>query len=244
VGQDVASKAHHCANITVTSNAMRDYELNEIDSEDIGDLLVKVETSFDIKFVGDELAHIKTFGQLCDHIASKIHLDNSDDCTTQQAFYKLRDAISSTLQIDNKSITPDFALANLLPRQSRRKKTMKLEKYLGFKLSILRPPHWLTGTLIVLLLASVVGLFFNWQIGLLGLSFSVSGHWLAIRIGNELDLQTVGQVAKKITRENYLKSRRNPKTFNKREVEEVLTEWFSDYFDLDKSKLTRDAKFV
>ncbi len=46
------------------------------------------------------------------------------------------------------------------------------------------------------------------------------------------------------TRENYLKSRRNPNTFNKNEIEKVLTDWFSNDLDLDKSKLTRDAKFV
>lgn len=220
-----------------------DYELKNIDSEDIEDLLVKVETSFDIKFVGDELVHITTFGQLCDHISSKIQLDNSDDCTSQQAFYKLRNAISSTLEIDNKTISTDFPLAECLPRQSRRSRTKKLERYLGFKLNILRPPHWVTVTLAILLLASLVGLFFNWQIGLIGLAFSIAGLWLANKIGNELDLQTVGQVAEKMTRENYLKSRRNAKTFNKREIEKVLTDWFSNYFDLDKSKLTRDAIF-
>ena len=116
---------------------MTDYELKDIDSEDTGDLLVKVETSFDIKFIDDELVHITTFGQLCDHIANKIHLDNSDDCTSQQAFYKLRDAISSTLQIDNKTISTDFLLSDLLPRQSRRARTKKFEKNLGFKLNIL-----------------------------------------------------------------------------------------------------------
>ena len=223
---------------------MTDYELKDIDSEDIGDLLVKVETSFDITFVGDELSHITTFGQLCDHITNKIQLDNSVDCTSQQAFYKLRDAISSTLQIDNKRISTDFPLSDLLPRQNRRSRTKKLEKYLGFKLNILRPPHWVTGTFIILLLASIVGLFFNWQIGLLGLTISITGTWFANKIGNELDLQTVGQVAEKMTRENYLKSRRNPKTFNKMEIEKVLTDWFSNYFDIDKSKLTKDAKFV
>ena len=102
----------------------------------------------------------------------------------------------------------------------------------------------MTGTFIILLLASIVGLFFNWQIGLLGLTISITGTWFANKIGNELDLQTVGQVAEKMTRENYLKSRRNPKTFNKMEIEKVLTDWFSNYFDIDKSKLTKDAKFV
>jgi len=228
----------------VNSNAMTDYELKNIDPDDISDLLVKVEKSFDIKFGDTELMHISTFGELCDHIANKIQFDNSDDCTSQQAFYKLRETISLTLQIDNKTISTNFYLADLLPRQSRRSRTKKLEKQLGFKLNILRPPHWVTGTLVIILLASLVGLFFKWQIGLLGLVVSIAGLWFANKIGNELDLQTVGQVAEKMTRENYLKSRRNPNTFNKKEIEKVLTDWFSNDLDLDKSKLTREAKFV
>jgi len=222
---------------------MTDYELKDI-GEDLGDLLEKVETSFGIKFIDDELFHITTFGELCDHIANKIQLDNSGDCTIQQAFYKLRDAISSTLQLDKKVISVDYPLVDLLPKQNRRWRTKKLEEHLGFELNILRPPHWATWTLTMLLLVSLVGLFINWQIGLFGLVSSITGLKFAMKIGNELDLQTVGQVAKKMTRENYLKSRRNPNTFNKMEIEKVLTDWFSDYFDLNKSKLTRDAKFV
>lgn len=102
----------------------------------------------------------------------------------------------------------------------------------------------MTGTFAILLIASFAGLLFNWQIGLLGLVFSFAGFWFTHKIGNELDLQTVGQVAEKMTRENYLKSRRNPKTFNKKEIEKILTDWFSNDLGLDKSKLTREAKFV
>ncbi len=226
------------------ANAMTEFELKNIDSEDIEDLLKKVETSFDIKFVGDELVHITTFGQLCDHIADKMQLDDSDDCTSQQAFYKLRSAISSTLEIDDKTISTDCPLSELLPRQSRRARTKKLEKHLGFKLNILRPPHWVTGTLLILILAFLLGLFFDWQVGLLGIVFSIAGLWFANKIGNELELQTVAQVVEKMTRENYLKSRRNPKTFNKNEIEKILSDWFSNELYIDKSKLTREAKFV
>lgn len=229
---------------TVTSNAMTEYELKNIDLDDIGDLLVRVEKSFDIKFGNTELMHITTFGELCDHIVNKIQLDNSDDCTSQQAFYKLRDTISSTLRIENKTISTNYSLADLLPRQSRRSRTKKLEKQLGFKLNILRPPHWVKGTLALILLASFAGLFFNWQIGLSGLLFSIAGFWLVNKIGNELNLQTVGQVAEKMTRENYIKSRRNSKTFNKNEIQKILSDWFSNDLDLDKSQLSREAKFV
>lgn len=223
---------------------MTDYELKNIDRDDICELLIKIERSFDIKIGGTELMHISTFGELRDHIANKIELNNLDDCTSQQAFYKLRETISSTLQIERKSITTNFPLTGVLPRQSRRTRARKLEEKLGMKLNILRPPHWVTTTLVIVLLASFVGLFFNWQIGLSGILFSIAGFWFANRTGNELDLQTVGEVAKKMTRENYLKSRRDPKTFNKNEIEKILTDWFSNDLDIDESKLTKEAKFV
>ena len=226
------------------SNAMIDFELKNIDPDDISDLLIKVENSFNITFSDMELTHISMFGELCDHIANKIQLDHADDCTSQQAFYKLRDAISLILQIDKKTISTNHSLADFLPRKNRRLRTQKLEEQLGFKLNILRPPHWVTGTLSIISLASFVGLFLNWQIGLFGLVFSIAGFWLTSKIGNELDLQTVGQVAEKMTRENYLKSRRNSNTFNKKEIEKVLTEWFSYDLCLDKSELNRESKFI
>ena len=223
---------------------MIDFELKNIDPDDISDLLIKVENSFNITFSDTELTHISMFGELCDHIANKIQLDHTDDCTSQQAFYKLRDAISLILQIDKKTISTNHSLADFLPRKNRRLRTQKLEEQLGFKLNILRPPHWVTGTLSIISLASFVGLFLNWQIGLFGLVFSIAGFWLTSKIGNELDLQTVGQVAEKMTRENYLKSRRNSNTFNKKEIEKVLTEWFSYDLCLDKSELNRESKFI
>lgn len=220
------------------------YRLKNVDPEEIEELLVKVERSFDIRFVGNELIHIDTFGELCDHIVNKIQADNIDDCTSQQAFYKLRNAISSTLQVDSKSISTDLLLADLLPPQNRRLRLRKLEDILGFQLNILSPPAWVTWTLLFLFIGGLVTLFFNWKIGLSGITLSIAGFWLAGKFSNELDLQTVGQLADKMTRENYLKSRRNPNTFNKKEIEKMLTNWFSDEFCLEKEELTREAKLM
>jgi hypothetical protein len=221
---------------------MLDYTLKNVDPDCIEDLLVKVEKSFDIKFVDNELIHIATFGELCDHIVNKIKLDHSDDCTSQQAFYKLRDAITSTLQIDNQLISTNSLLADILPQQNRRTSIKQLEGILGFRLNILSPPFWIICVLLLLSLASFINLFFYWKMGIAGIAFSIAGFWLADSMANELDLQTVGQLAKKMVRENYLQSRRNPKTFNQKEIEKVLTDWFADKFGLEKEELTREAK--
>jgi len=218
--------------------------LKNIASEDIDDLLVKIEKSFCIKFNKTELTNILTFGELCDLVAQKIKFTHNDDCTTQQAFYKLRDAISITFEIEKKTISPDFSLIDLLPRRDRLTMTRDLEKYLGIKLNILRPPHWLTVTLFGLLLISLFGLYFAWKTGISGLVLSIFGLWIANKKGIELDAQNVGDVAEKMARENYMKSRRNSTTFNESEIEKVLTDLFSIEFGIEKSKINRETKFV
>ena len=223
---------------------MTDYVFRKGEIEDINYFLVNVEKSFGIKFCKTELDHIVTYGELCDHIANKIQLDHSEDCTTQQAFYKLRNAISSKFGIDNKAISAGTPLVGLFPRYNRRAKITELERCLGFELNIFRPPHLVNMALLVLCLASLVGLYFNWQIGVLGFFSSIGGLVIAYKIGIEFEVQTVGELAKKMARENYLKSRRNSKTFNKNEIEKVLTDWFSSDLGLDKSKLKREAKFA
>jgi acyl carrier protein len=220
-----------------------DFKLKNIAPEDIEELLFKVEKSFGIEFVNYELINIKTFGELCDHITNKIELESSEDCTTQQAFYKLREAISSSLQIENKAITTNLSLEKVLPKQNRRLLVRKIETTLGFKLNILKASDNVTGIFTMILILSIVELFIDWRIGILGFIFSVCCLRISNRFGTELKVKTIGDVVKKMTRENYLKSRRKQNTVNRKEIEKILTEWFSDEFDLEKSELTREAEF-
>ncbi len=223
---------------------MRPYRLKNADPEEIEDLLIRVERSFNIKFHHRELAHIKSFGEFCDYIAEKIELENSEDCTGQQAFYKLRDGISYIQNINKALILTASPLHGLFPKTCRRQQVKRLESYLGLKLNLLIPPLWETATLVVLFLASLTYFFFDWKIGLTALCLSVTGFWISGKLGRGMRKTTVGELAAKMRRENYIKSRRNPETYNKREIEVILREWFSDDLDIDKEELTRDAKFI
>lgn len=219
------------------------YELCNVDPEDISDVLLKVEKSFGFKFGKTELKDVKTFGELCDIIISKAHGDNSNDCTTQQAFYKLRNAIGDTLHLDKIVITPDTDLQKLFPKNIRRHSLREIDRQLGFKTKVLRPRHSITGTLVIILLASFVGLFFYWQAGLIGLTLSILSMNLTTKLGNELDLQTVGQFAEKISREQYIKSRRNRSTINRNEIEQKVRALFKQELFLDDAVLTKQATF-
>ena len=87
-----------------------DMKLDNIDPEDFGDTLLKLEKSFGIKFADNSMKDAKTFGDICDIIESQINLTDKDDCTTQQAFYKVRKAIGLTQNFDESNIEPQTKL--------------------------------------------------------------------------------------------------------------------------------------
>lgn len=209
---------------------MKNYRFENIDADDLTDFITQIEKSFHIEFGKTELIQTFTLNQFINQTINKIQLDNVDNCTSQQAFYKLKNAFSTTLNVE---ITTDTLLEDVLPRNNRRQKVAELESELGFQLNILRPPFLFTYTLVFLLLISLGLLFFKWQLGLLGILISSVGIWISNQFANEFNLETTGQVAEKMMRENYLLSRRNLKTFNKNEVEELIENWFVDEFVLN-----------
>lgn len=198
------------------------YPLRYLHADDLEDFLGQVETSFGIRFEGNELMPFRTFGQLCAHIADKIEGDDTGGCTNQQAFYKLRAALPRTPA----PVSPGTPLAALLPRSGRRAGVRQLEAHLGFPLNILRPPHWVSIGLMVLVLVACMGLFIDKSLGMAGLVPAISGLWIANRTGRELSLESVGQLAKQIASTHYMQVRRVPSTFNREEVVRILGEWF------------------
>ena len=222
---------------------MSKYQLSSCDPEDISDVLLKVEKSFDFRFGDTELKNVKTFGELCDIVVNKIEGDNLNDCTTQQAFYKVRDALAETLSIDKSKIVPATALQELLPKHKRRQLISQVDKLLRCKVDILQPKGWITMTLIVAILTSLIGLFIFWKIALAILVISILGIRLADKSGIELNLETVGQLAEEISREHYRQVRRNKNTVNRSEIVSKVKGLFMHDLMLKESELVREAGF-
>ena len=221
---------------------MKDFELKEYDTEDLEDTLKRIENSFGINFEENELAFVTNFGQLSDSIINKIKAENKGDCTSQQAFYKLREVIKVELGIEN--IIPKTELSKVLAKGQRIKNLKKIEENLGFKLNIIGPPDYIVGSFFILLVGSLIGLFFDWFLPLIGIAISIIGFEISNNIGTELKYKTVKQVVEKMRRENYSKSRRHPNTGNRKEIEKTIIDIFATDFDLDKSKLTRDTQLI
>ena len=220
-----------------------DILLENVEWQDIIDVIVIIQQSFNIHFQEIELAEVKNFGELCDLIHEKIKLEHHDDCTSQQAYYKLSQALVSTLKLEKVNLNPDTLTEDIIPRKNRIKKVRMLEKTLDMKLLLLSPPGWIINTLIVIFLLSLLAFFFSATIAISGLIFSISGFWISNKTGKEINVKTVGELTDHMATNNYLKSRRNPDTINKNELNDVIKSLFSRNLDLDPSVLGRDAKF-
>lgn len=197
---------------------MKKIELKNVDPFDIEDLLPKIERSFGIEFLENELEHIETFGEFCEFVEKKIELKNTNDCTSQQAFYKLRNALSEILKKDKEEIYPSSLIERTIPKNNRKKIIKQLEEKIDFDLNLLVVPEWLLTILLLFLFGSIITLFFFFKFGFFGIIFSLLCYWISGRFALIYEFKTLGQIAEKMTRENYLKSRRNPNSFNKNEI--------------------------
>lgn len=213
----------------------------EIDAESAGYLLGSVEKSLAIKFDDAELKHISTYGEFLDAVHIKIGGNHVDDCTSQQSFYKLRNALVSVLGLERKNILPMTLLKDIMPRRNRLKIARSIEHQLGMSISILGAPYILTIFFWLAILSSIILVWSNWWlICLATLIISSVGLRISNKYGKELRVKTVGQVVETMTRDNYKQSRRNPESHNSEEVEKVV----AALFGLDKHQMTRDAVFV
>lgn len=219
-------------------------QLHNIDPEDMEDVLARVQSSFGIRFHEIDLQYVNTFGDLCDLVISKLrNLHDANDCTSQQAFYKLRDSIASVMSLDKQVITPKSELKQVIPPSSRRSTMRKIETHLGFRLNLLRPPYYVTAAISAIAVASLVGLFFVWQISILGLVSCMLAGVIANIFANTFIVTTVGEAADKMSCENYLNSRRDPGTVNRAEIENKIRELFAKELMIPESTLSKDASF-
>ena len=209
------------------------------DIEDIEDVIKIIETSYDLRFEPNELGHIKTFGEMTDYIINKINLADKKDCTSQQGFYKLKDAITRIRNLDRSVIMPNQKLTTLFPRQTRKNDLRKIEKELGLKLNGLRPRHFITMTLLILALISIAMFFVDWKYALSGILLTGILSWTSEKMGIEFKDRTIGELTERMTQRNYMQSRRDRKTINKREIEEKIRALFLDELLLEENELNR-----
>ncbi|WPU98570.1 hypothetical protein SNE26_21325 [Mucilaginibacter sp. cycad4] len=199
----------------------QEINLKSVDPEDMDDVLVKIEKSFNISLNDTSVNDVQNFGKLCDVVVEKVKKTN-DGCTTQQAFYKLRNAINASSGHDKDIIKPQTKLADLFPRDSRIEAVAAIEEEMGFQIRLLQPKQWIVNLFSMILVVSFVLAFYYLAIGIAGMVIAGIGLKLAGRFGKEMHVKTIGDLAEKIAREHYMKCKREASAVNKNEVSEKL----------------------
>ena len=218
---------------------MKIYKFDNADLENIEDLIPSIEKMYKINFQEDELAGLTNFDEFCEKIVAKINLENIDNCTTQQAFYKLRKSIVDLGIAKKNELNTETKLREIFPRKNRRKIVRSLEENIGFELNLINPPQIISISLFVLILVSIVFLFINLKFGILGIIISVLGFKLAYKFGKEIEMNSIRELVERITTENYLNLRRNKNTINRKELKNVLTDWFAENLGIEKNELKK-----
>jgi hypothetical protein len=221
-----------------------------IDSADFGlDIIPAIEKSFGFKFEQADFTNVRTYGELCALVRSKLPEAAATDCTSQQAFYKLRQALlSHTVE---QKISPATTLAEILPaqREQRQLAAAAIEQHLGMKLSLLDMPLAVEAVGIALLLLSfcfsLIGGFLlgvsGVLIGLAGIAVAIFVFDLGARFGSTLRYSTVRDVVLAMSSTYYRQSRRDPSTVNPRELTDCLNYLFVDMAGVKLAELTPDA---
>lgn len=221
---------------------MKNKKLGRYEIEDLEFALSDFEKQYGIHFNQDELNSIESIEQLTDAISNKFDYKNSDDCTSQQAFYKLRNVLNK-LNIGIKNIKPSTELGELIPRKNRIQKVKEIETELGFKLDVLRPKNILFYLAVFLSLSTIIFAFYHFFYALILAIFNYYFFGFIFKKGKEFKVSTVEALVNKVVMENYFSVRRTSNTINKIEFKKIVLEWFSDRMDMNKEEL-KSAKFI
>ena len=122
--------------------------LDAYELENLEDCIPSIEAMYKFKFEKGETQNVKNFDEFCNLILSKIDFENVESCTSQQAFYKLRNSLIEERITKKENIKLETKLTAIFPRKNRIELVKRVENNIGFKLNILLPPKFIFYTLV------------------------------------------------------------------------------------------------
>lgn len=219
-------------------------ETLKIDSEDYEDLIVMMEKSFGIRFETDDVENNMSIDDLANLVIAKVGLEPGNECSTQIVFYRLRQLFMDKLGFDKHQIKTQTALKTIFPSEKRREKWYDVFNNVDLDIPGLLPPMWLIGSLGLCIPIAVIFLFASyWVYGSALLLASLSGIYIANKLGKTLPATTIGDLAKLIARHNYRKTRGHLNNINVNEVKTIIFDMMTDWlYQHEIEKVSMDTK--
>lgn len=209
--------------------------------EDLDYAIEDFVNQYDLPLDPKKLAEVRNVAEMIELLVSTFAQERKEDCTSQQAFYKL----NTTLQkyTNESDIKPSTRLEELFPKQNRIENIKSAEEELGFKLSILKPKEYKVLMLWLFFFVLVVFTFYQqFLLVALGIVVLYFVRGIIFENGEEFKVDTVGELVKLMVEKNYFKSRRDPNTMNEQEFRDVIIDYLVDKVGLEREEFL-NAKF-
>ncbi|MFP9113661.1 hypothetical protein ACLI1A_06945 [Flavobacterium sp. RHBU_3] len=207
-----------------------------INGDDFEDILIRTENSFGITFNEDDFYTGMTFDDFCKCIESKIDGENTGGCTSQQAFYKVKEALITLNISDKQSIKPNTPIADVLG-QNRKQSANYLNSQLGIKLDLFEIPGYIAAPFGIICLISFIAMFFKWEFAS-GFGISIATLYVASKLTTNLRYKTVSELVNHLVIHNYKDVRRNKDSYNKNEIETLIKQLFLNICALEEDELS------
>jgi acyl carrier protein len=221
------------------------------------ELIIEFEKVFGIEIPDADAEKLTTVGSVYDYVYNRVQSEQTNRCTTQIVFYRLRKYCTPRFNIAREEFTPLIELNSIFPFKNRR------EEYKAFSNSIQLETPELTlsnrldsllnniGTLLIgggLLVALILTIFFHYSNWLFLLP--VIGFGITIIVSTLLNPSRiyinpgkVGDFSYKLVALNYtLLSDKNK--FNKQEIIAVINQVIIDKIGVDIEELSPEKSFT
>jgi hypothetical protein len=230
----------------------------DFDSGDILlDIVLEVEDTFGFSIPDEDAAGLTTMSKLYDYVLAHRFRGKQDACLSSIAFYKLRRALMSVLEIPRNAVRVSADLAAIIPRR-RRRTWRAIEKTTGCRLPWLRRPRWVVtlATLAALGLGAAVPMLlglkpFRGGVAVALLSAGVFGLVFLYRLTEFLayefppDVTTVGQLATATLARNFQPIvAQSKQSATDAEVWEILRRIVGERLGVRLDQLTKETDFV
>lgn len=211
--------------------------LSDYDSLDVDEVIFAFEKTFNLKFDEKDFREIITYGDFENLVLNKIKGTETNDCTSQQAFYKLRKILVDEFNIPFKNIKPKTQLEDIVPSKDRIKKVTFLKDKLKTNVNFLKPDFTLSFISVVLIILSFYYFFNQFLLGLFLFGIGIFCVKIAQDFGKKFYSKNVGELSNLMVTKYYKNSRSNSETYNPKEIKNIIKNTFSEMLDIEKSKL-------
>lgn len=195
--------------------------------DDIEDALTRVEEVFDIN-LGDYKFIYKgiTVREIAENVISHLDKKPSADVTASSFFFRLRRLLMTQYDFKKDEITPHTNLAIVFPKQVRKKRIKEVDKELGIKTNVVGAKFGYILFVILCMAAAIVIMFFKFYIGVVAFAACLLALKLITLFGNTLYPKTVRDYIQRVIQSNYFQARKDPDTFNAKEVTQIINDLF------------------